>query len=189
MLLSIAAKRMANRNVLVKDLRGVETLGAITCLATDKTGTLTRNQMTVTNIWSNQKMWDASNPSGKEADHTNVTVDYSKEGEMYAGMPVLGQQAAQDNFAPYSYDVPELQEIAHICYLCSKAKYDRTDVPIKQRTVIGDATETGLFMFAGNTIPESDKVKFNYPHCISYKIHQIKKKTHGIASRELSQSV
>lgn len=35
-LLSIAAKRMANRNVLVKDLQGVETLGAITLLATGK---------------------------------------------------------------------------------------------------------------------------------------------------------
>ncbi|KAI8893117.1 E1-E2 ATPase-domain-containing protein, partial [Globomyces pollinis-pini] len=47
-LLSLAAKRMASRNVLVKDLQSVETLGAITLLATDKTGTLTKNQMTVT---------------------------------------------------------------------------------------------------------------------------------------------
>jgi sodium/potassium-transporting ATPase subunit alpha len=46
--LSIAAKRMAKAKVLVKDLQGVETLGALTMLATDKTGTLTRNQMTVT---------------------------------------------------------------------------------------------------------------------------------------------
>ena len=43
MLLSFAAQRMSKRNVLVKDLKGVETLGAITLLATDKTGTLTRN--------------------------------------------------------------------------------------------------------------------------------------------------
>ncbi|KAF9464625.1 aminophospholipid-transporting P-type ATPase [Collybia nuda] len=49
LLLSIAAKRMAKQNVLVKDLQGVETLGSsfLTLLATDKTGTLTRNQMTV----------------------------------------------------------------------------------------------------------------------------------------------
>ncbi|KAJ7443357.1 E1-E2 ATPase-domain-containing protein [Mycena galericulata] len=49
LLLSIAAKRMANQNVLVKDLQGVETLGSLTLLATDKTGTLTRNQMTSNN--------------------------------------------------------------------------------------------------------------------------------------------
>ncbi|KXN92000.1 Sodium/potassium-transporting ATPase subunit alpha-1 [Leucoagaricus sp. SymC.cos] len=57
LLLSIAAKRMAAQNVLVKDLQGVETLGSLTLLATDKTGTLTRNQMTVfpfnsTNKWA-----------------------------------------------------------------------------------------------------------------------------------------
>jgi len=50
---------MANQNVLVKDLQGVETLGAITLLATDKTGTLTRNQMTVTNMWSNLTIYSA----------------------------------------------------------------------------------------------------------------------------------
>ncbi|KAJ2010874.1 hypothetical protein IWW57_006801, partial [Coemansia sp. S610] len=57
MLLTIAAKRMAAENVLVKDLQGVETLGAITLLATDKTGTLTRNQMTVCNVWTNGIMY------------------------------------------------------------------------------------------------------------------------------------
>ena len=56
LLLSIAAKRMAKVNVLVKDLRSVETLGALTCLCTDKTGTLTRNQMTVTAVWTSQRM-------------------------------------------------------------------------------------------------------------------------------------
>ncbi|KAI9296938.1 P-type cation-transporting ATPase [Neoconidiobolus thromboides FSU 785] len=53
MLLTIAAGRMANQKVLVKDLKGVETLGSITLLATDKTGTLTKNQMTVTTLWTN----------------------------------------------------------------------------------------------------------------------------------------
>lgn len=60
MLLTIAAKRMAAENVLVKDLKGVETLGAITLLATDKTGTLTRNQMTTTNLWTCGEMYDVS---------------------------------------------------------------------------------------------------------------------------------
>ena len=58
-LLTLSAKKMAARNVLVKDLQGVETLGAITLLATDKTGTLTRNQMTVTFIWTGLKMFFA----------------------------------------------------------------------------------------------------------------------------------
>ena len=49
--MTIAAKRLAKKNVLVKDLQGVETLGAITMLATDKTGTLTQNKMTVVGCW------------------------------------------------------------------------------------------------------------------------------------------
>ena len=50
-LLTNAAKRMASRNVLVKELRSVETLGAMTLLATDKTGTLTQNKMAVVGGW------------------------------------------------------------------------------------------------------------------------------------------
>jgi sodium/potassium-transporting ATPase subunit alpha len=42
MILAISGRRMAERKVLVKDLHGLETLGSITMLATDKTGTLTR---------------------------------------------------------------------------------------------------------------------------------------------------
>jgi sodium/potassium-transporting ATPase subunit alpha len=58
---------MSTRNVLVKDLTGVETLGAITLLATDKTGTLTRNQMTATNIWTSLTMYRAArNTHGME---------------------------------------------------------------------------------------------------------------------------
>ena len=46
---------MAQRNVLVKDLQGVETLGGLTALLSDKTGTLTRNEMTVVNVWTCQR--------------------------------------------------------------------------------------------------------------------------------------
>lgn len=93
MLLSIAAKRMAKRNVLVKDLRGVETLGAITCLATDKTGTLTRNQMTVTNIWTGGKLYDAFNPKEQlkkdKKPSAAAPVDYDQEGNMYALLALM----------------------------------------------------------------------------------------------------
>lgn len=104
-LLSIAAKRMASRNVLVKDLQGVETLGAITLLATDKTGTLTRNQMTLTSIWTTLKL------------HTT-------------GLDLKGIK-----------NTVGIHEIAMISALNSRAKFDRTDVPIPERKILGDATE------------------------------------------------
>jgi sodium/potassium-transporting ATPase subunit alpha len=49
--LSIIAKRMAKRNVYMKQLDLIETFGSATVIASDKTGTLTKNIMTVTDLW------------------------------------------------------------------------------------------------------------------------------------------
>ncbi|KAF9148587.1 hypothetical protein BG015_009667 [Linnemannia schmuckeri] len=132
MLLTIAAKRMASQNVLVKDLTGVETLGAITLLATDKTGTLTRNQMTVTNIWSSLNLYSAF-------------------------------RSAANAGAPFDASSPGIPEVLTISSLCSRAKFDRTDVPIAERQVLGDATESGLTRFAAANIGNFDQLNDLYP--------------------------
>jgi len=132
MLLTIAAKRMASQNVLVKDLKGVETLGAITLLATDKTGTLTRNQMTTTNIWTCGKLYDATNQASSEKDVASL-------------------------------DDPGVIDILHISALCSRAKFDRVDVPIKEREILGDATETGLIRYASGQLSNYDNLASEFP--------------------------
>lgn len=127
LLLSIAAKRMAAQNVLVKDLQGVETLGSLTLLATDKTGTLTRNQMTVTNLWNGDKMFSAFQSDNDEQDTPN-----------------------------FALDAPGMNDMVSIAALNSRIKFDRTDVPFTNREVLGDATETGLARFAGRYLPDYD---------------------------------
>ena len=133
-LLSLAAKRMAKRNVLVKDLQGVETLGAITLLATDKTGTLTRNQMTVTFIWSGDALYYTllQGKMEKEA----IPLDSSKSGP---------------------------NEILHMSMLCSRARFENAEGPITTRPILGDATEAGLLRNAALKLEGYDTVVDRFP--------------------------
>lgn len=52
--LTIAAKRLAEKDVFIKRLDIIETLGSTTVVASDKTGTLTQNLMTVASFWCNR---------------------------------------------------------------------------------------------------------------------------------------
>ncbi len=58
--LAIAVRRMAARQAIVKRLERVEALGAVTVILTDKTGTLTRNQMTVRGLWCAGRTYEVS---------------------------------------------------------------------------------------------------------------------------------
>ncbi|MFP4482552.1 MAG: cation-translocating P-type ATPase [Thermovirgaceae bacterium] len=53
--LSVTSKRLAERKAVVKNLPSVETLGSTTVICTDKTGTLTKNEMTVKTLWFDGK--------------------------------------------------------------------------------------------------------------------------------------
>ena len=75
--LAIAVRRMATRHALIKRLAAVETLGSTTVICTDKTGTLTKAEMTVTTLWESGRRHPVSGagyePEGSISDPAQVT--------------------------------------------------------------------------------------------------------------------
>jgi magnesium-transporting ATPase (P-type) len=91
--LALTAKRMAKKKVLVKNLESVETLGSTSCICSDKTGTLTQNRMTVSQMYINMdikncevnyqvysKAFEKEKLKGEDFDEKKVTKpDYDRE--------------------------------------------------------------------------------------------------------------
>jgi Ca2+-transporting ATPase len=84
--LSTGSKRLADRNAVVKNLPSVETLGSTTVICTDKTGTLTKNEMTVKSVWFNGKKYQITGlgyePKGEIKDDNGKSLSKKKIDEI-----------------------------------------------------------------------------------------------------------
>ena len=164
--LAMAVQRMAKEHALVKRLSAVETLGCTTVICSDKTGTLTQNEMTVTHAWL----------PGQEF---NVTgLGYAPEGKIMAGDKEV---TASDN--------PDLKMLLTAAGLCSNARVVPPNEENDRYTVLGDPTEACLGVVAQKAgidlrqqveaTPRLRELPFDSRRKRMSTIHQLEKPVNG----------
>jgi Ca2+-transporting ATPase len=84
--LAIGVRRMVKRNALVRRLPIVETLGSTSVICSDKTGTLTKNEMTVRRVFCDDRLFDVS---GTGYDPTGAVLDEGRQVEPSAGIRAI----------------------------------------------------------------------------------------------------
>lgn len=123
--LAMGVQRMAKRNALIKHMSAVETLGCTSVICTDKTGTLTQNEMTVSDLWMvNQQL--------------KVTgIGYAPEGQILNGEEPISQATNHD-----------LHQLLIAAGFCNDARLVKPNEESPHWTVLGDPTEASLIVVA-----------------------------------------
>lgn len=134
--LSMAVQRMAKNHALIKKLSSVETLGCTSVICTDKTGTLTTNQMSVRKLWVNNKVIEVTG-SGYEP-----VGSFSFEGR------ALSTDSFKDD---------NLELLLRAGSLCNTAKLIAPSGTQNYWSIIGDPTEGALLTLAQKAGFNSDQ--------------------------------
>ena len=136
--LAMGTQRMAKRNALIKKLSAVETLGSTNVICTDKTGTLTQNEMTVRSIW----------------------VPFSQDGQVTAGREISVSGIGYEPVGEFSEEGkridpkvdPALSAVILTQAKCNTSRLippeDKSDGSRSTWKVLGDPTEAALIVLA-----------------------------------------
>jgi Ca2+-transporting ATPase len=135
--LALGTQRMVQRNALIRKLPAVETLGSVTTICSDKTGTLTQNKMVVQAV---RTASHALRVSGE---------GYSPEGNFYSAHTAEPMQPTT-----------ELQTLLKACVLCNDAVLQKEN---GEWTILGDPTEGALLAVAGKAGYRKDQQDYQFP--------------------------
>lgn len=129
--LTISANMMRKNKILCKSLKTVETLGAVSVICSDKTGTLTANQMVVMNCFVGLERMTA------DAARDTLIADRNTDGRLAGNA---------------------LDQLRTVAGLCNSAEFDAATrrLPLAERKVHGDATDSAILRFAEALGPLSE---------------------------------
>lgn len=153
--LALGVQRMARKNAIIRRLPAVETLGSVTVVCSDKTGTLTRNEMTAQSLATSKGFFDISG------------VGYDPHGTF----SLDGNEVTPDQY-------PLLRELAQAALLCNEATLKKHK---DQWVMHGDPTDGALVSLAlkagldqrivNETFPRTDTIPFESQHRFMATLH------------------
>ena len=145
--LALGAYRMARQHAIVRRLPAVETLGSVTLLASDKTGTLTEGRMVVERLWTVGGRMFAVTGSG-----------YSPVGNIREI-----EAAEHEPVSPHRSDVPTIHAILRDIALCNDAEVVPPTDADGEWAPIGDPMEAALVVAAMKAGADGSELRSRYP--------------------------
>ncbi|MGB8700558.1 MAG: cation-transporting P-type ATPase, partial [Thermosynechococcaceae cyanobacterium] len=150
--LALGTQRMVARNALIRKLPAVETLGSVTTICSDKTGTLTQNKMVVQAVQTASTVLQVSG------------TGYSPEGEFTT-------PKSTEAIDPQTH--PELRSLMLACVLCNDAVLQKEN---GEWAIIGDPTEGALLSVAGKAGFRQDQESSDRPRVLEFPFSSERKR-------------